>query len=98
MGQLGPQLWGFEPNGELESLWYWSGNVVPVNATPAAIDAFAARAREVGRSCSSIVGEADAVMRLWSALQVTWDRPRDVRPVQPLLMATEPPRVPGEPA
>src|SRR5439155_6708058 len=58
---------------------------------------FADRARRQGRRCSSIVGPADAVQPLWEQLAPYWGRPREVRPVQPLLAIGGEPAVPGDP-
>jgi predicted GNAT family acetyltransferase len=49
------------------------------------------------RNCSSIVGRADPVLDLWSRLSGSWGQPRDLRPCQPLLLATAPPAVPADP-
>src|ERR1700728_2985578 len=55
-GRLGAQLWGFEQGGRLVSLCYSGANLVPVQATPAAVASFADRALRQGRRCSSLVG------------------------------------------
>jgi uncharacterized protein len=83
--RLGGQLWGYTDGGELSALCYSGANLVPVEAGPDAIEAFAHRARMQGRRCSSIVGPAAAVGRLWSLLAPSWGAPRDVRPVQPVM-------------
>ena len=83
--RLGGQVWGYCEGGQLTSLCYSGANLVPVEATPDAITAFAAKAKLQGRRCSSIVGSAEAVSQLWSLLAPSWGRPRDVRPVQPVL-------------
>jgi len=93
----GGQLWGFHEGGRLTSLCWWGANLVPVEATPAAIDAFAARAKRIGRRCSSIVGPADAVLTLWRQLAGSWTRPREIRPVQPLMAMSQPPALAGHP-
>jgi uncharacterized protein len=95
--RLGGQLWGFPECGELTSLCYSGANLVPVEAGPDAVAAFAARARAQGRRCSSIVGPADAVGQLWSMLAPSWGRPRDVRPVQPVLAISHPSDVEPDP-
>lgn len=82
---LGAQLWGYGPRGRLESLCYSGANLVPVQASPDAVRAFADRARRQGRRCSSIVGEAGVVEQLWHLLAPVWGSARDVRPDQPLL-------------
>jgi uncharacterized protein len=83
--RLGGQLWGYGDGGQLTALCYSGANLVPVEAGPDAVTAFASRARMQGRRCSSIVGPAEAVSQLWSLLAPAWGPPRDVRPVQPVL-------------
>jgi uncharacterized protein len=83
--RLGGQLWGYNDGGQLTALCYSGANLVPVEAGPDAVTAFASRARMQGRRCSSIVGPAEAVSQLWSQLAPAWGTPRDVRPVQPVL-------------
>jgi uncharacterized protein len=92
-GRLGGQLWGFSEGGQLTSVCYSGANLVPVEAGPEAVAAFAAKARLQGRRCSSIVGPAAAVSQLWSLLAPSWGKPRDVRAVQPVLAMSGPPRV-----
>jgi predicted GNAT family acetyltransferase len=90
--RLGGQVWGYtEGGGQLTSVCYSGANLVPVEASPAAIAAFASRARMQGRRCSSIVGCADAVGELWSLLAPHWGRPREVRRVQPVMAISGPP-------
>jgi len=91
--RLGAEIWGFGDRGRLESLCYSGANLVPVQATPDAVRAFADRARRQGRRCSSIVGPAHAVLELWRILQPQWGPARDVRDAQPLLAIDGPPLV-----
>jgi predicted GNAT family acetyltransferase len=91
------ELWGFYDAGRLSSLCWSGANLAPVEATPAAIEAFATRARRAGRHCSSIVGPAGAVLDLWSRLAPHWGRPREVRAVQPLMAIDIPPLVDPDP-
>jgi predicted GNAT family acetyltransferase len=91
--RLGGQVWGYEQRGVLRSLCYSGANLVPVAATPDALPVFAQRARSQGRMCSSVVGPADAVLPLWSLLERSWGRAREVRACQPLLVASAPPPV-----
>lgn len=93
----GGELWGFSDGGALVSLCWSGANLVPVEAGPDAVDAFAARAKRHGRQCSSIVGPADAVSQLWARLAPTWGRPREVRDDQPLMAIAGPPRVAPDP-
>ena len=77
--RLGAELWGYGPSGRLEGLCYSGANLVPVQAAPDAVRAFAERARRQGRRCSSIVGPADAVGDLWQLLEPSWGPAREVR-------------------
>lgn len=49
------------------------------------------------RRCSSIVGPAELVLPLWSALVATWGPAREVRPDQPLLALDSAPSVEPHP-
>jgi uncharacterized protein len=96
-GRLGAQLWGYVESGRVTSLCYAGANLVPVEATSAAVAAFAERARLQGRRCSSIVGPAEAVQELWSLLAPYWGRPREIRSAQPLMAISSDPLVPPDP-
>lgn len=95
----GPTLWGHERDGRLTALCWAGANMVPVcdPGDDAALDAFAEAALRQGRRCSSIVGEADAVLGLWERLQTSWGPPREVRADQPSLMIDHPPEVDPDP-
>ena len=95
--RLGAQVWGFGERGRLESLCYSGANLVPVQAGPEAVRAFAERARRQGRRCSSLVGESAAVSSLWQQLTPSWGRARAVRERQPLLVLDGPPAVAPDP-
>jgi predicted GNAT family acetyltransferase len=95
--RLGAELWGYGERGRLESICYSGANLVPCQATPDAVRAFAERARRQGRRCSSIVGPADAVLPLWRMLQPHWGRARELRAAQPLLIIDGPPAVEPDP-
>lgn len=95
--RLGGQLWGYSDGGQLTSVCYSGANLVPVEAGPDAIAAFASRAKLQGRRCSSIVGPAEAVGQLWSLLAPSWGRPREVRAVQPLMAISGPSPVEPDP-
>lgn len=94
---MGGEMWGYVEDGELVSACHVAANMVPVNATPAAIEAFAARGIRQGRRCSTIVGPDDAVAPLWELLEPHWSRPREVRWNQPHLEISGPPRVAPDP-
>ena len=95
--RLGGQMWGFVPGGKLASACYAGANLVPVGATPAAVTAFAGRARLQGRRCSSIVGPAEAVGQIWELLRPYWGQPREIRDAQPVMAISGPPRVAPDP-
>lgn len=95
---LGGEMWGWVEGGRLVSACHAAANLVPVNGTPAALEAFAARARSRGRRCSTIVGPRDEVAILWSHLRSAWSPPREVRWEQPHLTISGPPAVAGDPA
>jgi predicted GNAT family acetyltransferase len=83
--RLGGEVWGYHVNGRLEALCYSGANLVPVEAGPDAVRAFADRARRQGRRCSSIVGPAESALELWRQLRPAWGAPREVRACQPLM-------------
>jgi len=93
----GGELWGYFDDGGLASLCWSGANLVPVQATPDAVEAFAAKAHRHGRQCSSIVGPADVVQALWSRLQPYWSGVREVRGDQPLMALGSPPLVRPDP-
>ena len=95
--RLGAQVWGFHEAGRLVSMCYVGANMVPVQASTAALAAFAERARKQGRRCSSIAGPAYAVGDLWRHLEPYWDRPREIRDRQPLMAIASDPLVGPDP-
>ena len=94
---LGGEMWGYAEEGRLQSLCHSAANMVPVDATPAALEAYAGRAVSQGRRCSTIVGPADAVAGLWSHLATRWSRPRELRWNQPHLEISSAPVVQPDP-
>jgi predicted GNAT family acetyltransferase len=88
---LGGEVWGYEVDGELVSACHAAANLVPVQAVPAAITAFAEQAASRPRRCATLVGPADAIGPLWDRLEPQWGPAREVRPDQPHLeISTEP--------
>jgi hypothetical protein len=94
---LGGEMWGFLENDRLVSMCHVGANLVPVNATPAASQAFAERALRSGPRSSTIVGPHDAVAQLWAGLEEHWPKPRDLRWDQPHMVATSPAPLRGDP-
>lgn len=96
--RIGARVFGYRRRGRLEALCWMGANLVPVHAGPAAAAAFAELAAGEARQCSSMVGPADAVLRMWSAVRGVWGPARDVRADQPVLMTEEPAAVAADPA
>ncbi len=94
--RLGGEMWGYVEDGVLVSACHSAANLVPVAATPSALDAFAARAQAQGRRCATIVGPMDDVRELWRRLEPAWAPPREFRWRQPHLEIGGPPAVPAD--
>jgi hypothetical protein len=90
-------MWGHVVDGRLDALCHSGANLVPVQAGPEAVQAFAERARRQGRRCASIVGERSAVAGMWELLEPSWGPARDVRPCQPLMSIDRPPLTDPDP-
>lgn len=91
--RLGGELWGYHERRRLISACYSGANLVPVAATSRAARWFADLALRRGRRCSSIVGPAEAVLRLWDLLRPEWGPAREVRSSQPVMALRSSPRV-----
>lgn len=91
------RILGYGSRRNLESLCWLGGNLTPVLASEPAVTAFADLLAGEGRTCSSIVGRADAVLGLWERLSTHWGPARDVRPNQPLLATDALPRMAVDP-
>ncbi len=94
---LGGEVWGFHQDGRLVSACHAAANLVPVQATPDALVAFAERAVAQRRSCATIVGPSDAVGPLWQHLAPHWAAPRELRWNQPHLQIASAPAVAPDP-
>ncbi|MEO7352066.1 MAG: GNAT family N-acetyltransferase [Marmoricola sp.] len=94
---LGGEMWGYFERDRLVSMCHVGANLVPVNATPAACDAFVERATRSGPRSSTIVGPHDAVALLWAGLEEHWPRPRDFRWNQPHMVVKSAPTMAGDP-
>ncbi|MDN5851588.1 MAG: GNAT family N-acetyltransferase [Actinomycetia bacterium] len=94
---LGGEIWGFHEAGRLVSACHVAANLVLVQATPGALDAFARRAEALGRTSSSIVGLQRDVAALWDVLERSWGPARSLRMNQPFLVADQTPSIPPDP-
>lgn len=88
---------GYGPRRRLAAVCWFGSNVIPVGSAPAAIAAFADAGRTQPRTCTSLVGPADAVLGLWDQLSAAWGPAREVRAVQPLLVTHAPAPVGADP-
>jgi len=95
--RIDARVFGYGSRRRLESLCWVGANLIPVLASPAAVEAFAEMAGADPRMCSSLVGESEAVLGLWHHLDRVWGPARDVRPNQPLLATWANPAVPADP-
>ena len=95
--RLGGEVWGYVEDGLLVSACHVAANLVPVEATEEALDAFAQRALAQGRRCATIVGPVDDVRGLWARLEHSWAPARDYRWNQPHMEIAGPPAVAPDP-
>ncbi len=91
------KVFGYGSRRRLESICWHGANLIPVHATASAVEAFAEVAVSQPRLCSSLVGESEAVLGMWSRLCGQWGPARDVRVCQPLLATWSSPPVPADP-
>ncbi|MBO0840198.1 MAG: DUF4081 domain-containing protein, partial [Sciscionella sp.] len=99
--RLGGEMWGYEARAArgraLAGLCFSGPNLVPVLGDDAAMRSFAERALRHPRACSSLVGAADNVLRLWERLADEWGPAREVRADQPLLAMDTAPAIRQDP-
>src|SRR4051794_2898020 len=88
---LAGEVWGYEVDGRLVSACHAAANLVPVQATPEAITAFAERAVSQTRRCATIVGPSSAVEPLWELLEPHWGPARRGGCGQPHMETPAPP-------
>lgn len=91
------RVFGYGGRRRVESICWSGANLIPVHASGPAVAAFAEVAGVHPRLCSSLVGESEAVLGMWSHLADVWGPARDVRPCQPLLATWAAPRIPADP-
>ena len=80
---IGGELWTMARAED--SLCYSGANLIPLRGSRADLLAFADRALNGPRRCSSLVGRADLVLTMWDRLRHGWGPARDVRDRQPLM-------------
>jgi predicted GNAT family acetyltransferase len=94
---LGGEIWGYQVDGELVSACHSAANLVPVQAIPEALAAFAERAIAQPRRCATIVGPTETVDPLWQMLEPHWHPAREVRERQPHMEIRTAPAVEPDP-
>ncbi len=94
---MGGRIWGYYEDDELTSACHAGANIVPVQATPAAIESFADRLLADAARPASLVGLRSAVMPLWQRVESTWGPARSVRPFQPFLQIERDPAITADP-
>ncbi|OYN88245.1 GNAT family N-acetyltransferase [Parenemella sanctibonifatiensis] len=98
--QLGAQIWGYEEDGQLLSLCHAGANLVPVEASNAALAAYVERCGPQ-RRCSSITGPAEVALKFHQMLIDRWGgswlNPREIRAHQPVMTIEEDPHIEGDP-
>lgn len=83
---LGGQILGYFEDGVLVSACHIGANIVPVEATPAAIEAFAEQILSDNVRPSSIVGPRDTVLPMWKLLEPRFGPARSPRLDQPFMV------------
>jgi predicted GNAT family acetyltransferase len=91
------RLFGYGVRGRVESLCWLGTQLTPIAADHTALDAFAETLVRFGRTCTSIVGRREQVLDLWERIGSRWGRARDIRALQPLLVAYQPAPVTPDP-
>lgn len=95
---LGGAMWGWFEDGRLAAACHAGANLVPVEAGPAAVQAFAERAlTDKSMRPSSIVGPREPVLGLWEVLESHWGPARSPRLSQPFLEIDRDPDLPADP-
>ncbi|HYU03127.1 MAG TPA: DUF4081 domain-containing protein, partial [Jatrophihabitantaceae bacterium] len=84
--RVGGEVLGLGATGAVTAACYSGGSLLPVGGDPPAWTEFGDYLGSRRRMCSAIVGPAEMVAVLWSALSRHWAPPRAVRACQPLLV------------
>lgn len=94
---LGGQVWGYFEDDVLVSACHAGTNLIPVEATPKALEAFAERVLADNVRPTSIVGPRDTVLPLWKLLEPRWGPARSPRLDQPFMVMERDSRVTPDP-
>jgi hypothetical protein len=94
---VGARVWGFFDGDDLVSACHAGSNIVPAEATPEAIEAFAEHLLVEGIRPASLAGLQSAVLPLWERVAPFLGPARSVRPVQPFLSIDRDPELSADP-
>jgi predicted GNAT family acetyltransferase len=94
---LGGQVWGVEEGRGLRGAVYAGGNLIPLGGSEPEMRLLGTYLSHQRRSWSSVVGRAEAVLPMWSAVGSSWGPARDVRANQPLMVIDRAPNVAPDP-
>ncbi|MGI8759871.1 MAG: GNAT family N-acetyltransferase [Jatrophihabitantaceae bacterium] len=94
--RLGGTVLGVRRDGVLHGALYNGGNLLPIGGDESDWGALARFVVQRRRTCTAIVGRAEAVAVMWPVLAAGWASARALRPVQPLLRLDDVPSVPGD--
>lgn len=94
---LGGRMYGYLEDGRVTACCHHAANLVPVDAHPEAVRAFAERALDDGRTCASLFGRQDQVLDLWDLLAPSWGPARSLRTDQPFMTVSDPAPVAHDP-
>lgn len=95
---LGGTVLGVTEARRLTAAVFSGGNLIPVGGDLPAWTALAQRVSRRPRTCTAIVGAAEAVGAFWDVLEPLWGRARAVRSSQPLLVTEHASVVAPDPA
>ena len=87
----------FENDKVIESAIYNGANIIPLETTAESRVAFAQYLVDTPRRASSILGDKDQVLDLWNLLKPFWNKPREIRSNQPVLVIDDAPLLAPDP-
>ena len=82
---------GVFDDGRLQAFVWTIANVIPVGTSAASWGPLGTQVRKVRRRCASFLGPREQVLGLWDETRTAFQRPRAVRPDQPLMATRTPP-------
>jgi predicted GNAT family acetyltransferase len=95
---LGGTVLGIRGRDRIDAAVFAGGAVMPIGGDASSWTALATAISLRPRTCSSIVGQAEAVAAMWSVLATRWAPARAIRHTQPLLVLDRRPAVASDPA